>query len=86
MFFGEDLDEHDDEEKEPDEERLPSPEPDKKTSEITEGAGEHRIAVEAVGTFGHEELRARADLFAESVHRVTFSAGFHIDDGPYAEA
>ena len=86
MFFGEDLDKHDDEEDEPDKERLPSPEPDNETGEVREGAGEHRIAVETIGTVGHQMLRARTDLLAESVHRIALAMGFHINDSPHAEA
>ena len=85
VFFGEDLDEHDGEEDKPDKQSLPSPEPDDETSEVGERAGEHRVAVEAVRTFGHEVLRTRANLLAERVHRVAFAAGLHIDDGPDAE-
>ena len=86
VFFGEDLDEHDGEEKHPDKQSLPSPEPNDKTGEVSERAGEHRITVEAVGTVGHEVLGAWADFLAESVHRIAFSVRFHIDDGPDAEA
>lgn len=85
VLFGEDLDEHDGEEKHPDKQSLPSPEPDDETSEVGERAGEHRVAVEAVGAVGHEVLRTRANLLAERVHRVAFAAGLHIDDGPDAE-
>lgn len=86
VLLGEDLDEHDDEENYPDKQGLPRPEPDDESGEVGEGAGEHRIAVEAIGTIGHEMLCAGTDLFAESIHRVAFAAVLHIDDRPHAEA
>jgi len=86
VLFGEDLDEHDGEENNPDKQSLPRPEPDDERGQVGKGTGEHRITVETVRTVGHEVLRARTDLLTESIHGITLAAGFHIDDGPDAEA
>ena len=86
VFLGKNLDEHDDEEKRPDKQSLPGPEPDHETGKIDKGACKHRIAVETVGTVRHEMLRAQTDLLAERVHGIALAAGLHIGDSPYAEA
>ena len=79
------LQQHDDNESNIHQQRLPGPKPNAHAGEIDETACQHGVAAQAVGTFRHQVLRAGRHLVPESVHGVAVALVPHVDDGPHAQ-
>lgn len=85
LLLAADLKEHDDNECDEHQQRLPTPQPDADTGVIDEASRQHRVAAQAVGTFRHQVLRAGRYLMPESIHRVAVAFAPHVDDTPHTE-
>ena len=79
------LEEHDDNECDEHQQRLPTPQQDADAGVIDEAPRQHGVAAQAVGTFRHQVLRAGCHLVAEGIHRVAVALAPHIDDAPHAQ-
>ena len=85
LLLAADLKEHDENECDKHQQRLPTPQPDAETGVIDEASRQHRVAAQAVGTFRHQVLRAGCYLMPEGVHRVAVALVPHVDDAPHTE-
>ena len=57
---------------------LPCAQPNTPAQKVKEGAGEHRVAAQAVRPSGHQVPRARSNLMVEGVHGIAFPLAPHI--------
>lgn len=85
LLFAAYLQQHDNDEGDIHQQRLPGPEPDAYAGEIDETARQHGVAAQAVGALSHQVLRAGRHLVPEGVHGVAVALAPHVDDGPHAE-
>ena len=79
------LQQHDENECDKHQQRLPTPQPDADTGVIDEASRQHGVAAQAVGAIRHQVLRARCHLVAEGVHGVAVAFAPHVDDAPHAQ-
>ncbi len=79
------LEEHDDNECDEHQQRLPTPQQDADTGVIDEASRQHGVAAQAVGAIRHQVLRAGCYLMPEGIHRVAVAFAPHVDDAPHTE-
>ena len=85
LFLAKNLCHHDREEKHQYTQCHRLPQPYNSTDEVSKCSCEHGVAVKAVGTVGHQMLRAWCHFMTEGVHRVALAALSHMGDGPDAK-
>ena len=85
LLLAADLQQHDDNECDEHQQRLPAPQPGADASIIDEASRQHGVTAQAVGTFCHQVLRAGCHLVTEGIHRVAVAFTPHVDDTPHTE-